>query len=101
VALTGSADFFDSGLEFLGRVTVNSDAPEQNGRRLRWGTDVRAGDLLMDRGHWIVLMSDDGDGALGPDDRVTHSWRRPAVVTTLEAALRDDAVEAELVRHGG
>jgi hypothetical protein len=99
VALTGTSGMDPGGLVSLGRVTLNTDPPERAGRPLGWGGDVRSGDLLEDRGQWIVLLADDGDGTLGPEDRVTHCWRRPAVVTTLDRAVRDDAVEGELFRH--
>jgi len=99
VALTGGLGLTRDSLEAQGRVSFNGGAPTLAGRAVRWGEEIAAGDLLEDRGQFIVLLSDDGDGVLGPTDQVAHCWRRPAVVTTLGQATLDDAVEAELLRH--
>ena len=101
VALTGSAELEPDALDALGAVAFNTEPPERSGRALRWGDDVRPGDVLIDRGQWIVLLADDGDGLLDRGDRVATCWRRPPMVTTLGTALRDDAVAADLARHGG
>jgi hypothetical protein len=100
VALTGGLELDSEGLEKLGRLDYDGDGPRRAGRPLRWGDDVRPGDLLEDRGQYIVLLSDDGDGVLGLADRVVLCWRRPPVMTTLDRATRDDAVGAEVLRHG-
>lgn len=100
VALTGGLEMNPDGLERLGRLEFNDDGPLRAGRSLRWGDDLQPGDLLEDRGQYIVLLSDDGDGILGLADRVALCWRRPPVVTTLDQATRDDAVGAEILRHG-
>ena len=78
-------------LESLGRVSLAGGPPTRNGRPVRWGEDLVAGDLLEDRGQFIVMLADDGDGVLGPGDRVAQCWRRPAVVTSLGQAILDDA----------
>jgi hypothetical protein len=101
VAMTGDAELDLAALSRHGTIAVNIDPPERAGQPLRWGTDVTTGDLLDDRGQWIVLLSDDGNGQLDRSDRVATCWRRPPVVTTLGEALRADAVTAELERHGG
>lgn len=101
VALAGSAELAPGALDALGEVALNTDPPERSGRALRWGDHVRPGDVLTDRGQWIVLLADDGDGLLDRGDRVATCWRRPPMVTVLELALREDAVVAELARHGG
>ena len=101
VAMTGDAELYLAALSRHGTIAVNIDPPERAGQPLRWGTDVTTGDLLDDRGQWIVLLSDDGNGQLDRSDRVATCWRRPPVVTTLGEALRADAVTAELERHGG
>jgi len=100
VALTGGLEMDPDSLALLGRLTLEETSPLRAGRSLRWGDDVMPGDLLEDRGQFIVLMADDGDGVLGPTDRVALCWRRPSVMTTLDQAIRDDAVEVELLRHG-
>jgi len=87
-------------LERLGRIDFGEKGPLRAGRPLRWGEDLQPGDLLEDRGQYIVLLADDGDGILGLADRVVVCWRRPPVMTTLDQATRDDAVGAEILRHG-
>jgi hypothetical protein len=101
VALTAGVDLDREAFAELGRIALDGDRPLRRGRPLSWGSDVVAGDVLEDRGQFIVLVADDGDGLLGSADRVAVCWRRPAVVTTLDQATRDDAVEAGLLRHGG
>ncbi|RLB40672.1 MAG: hypothetical protein DRH30_08140 [Deltaproteobacteria bacterium] len=100
IAVTGGLEMDTAGLESLGRLSLNTDEPLRAGRPIKWGDDVRPGDLLVDRGQFIVLLADDGDGVLGLTDRVALCWRRPPVMTTLDQATRDDAVETELFRHG-
>jgi len=100
VALTGGVGMDPRALESLGRIVFDNDQPLRAGRPLEWGADVLPGDLIEDRNQFIVLLADDGDGVLGPTDKVTVCWRRPPVVTTLDQAIRDDAVGAELLRHG-
>lgn len=99
IALTGGLEMELEDLESLGRLTLDAEQPRRTGRSLAWGDDVRPGDLLVDRGQFIVLLADDGDGVLGLDDRVTLCWRRPPVETTLDQAIRNDAVDAEMFRH--
>ncbi len=102
VALTGDVGLDPGALDDLGEIDLGAASPTRRGRLLGWGDDVRPGDVIDDRGHLIVLLADqDGDGELGRGDRVAHCWRRPAVVTTLEQAIRDDASVARLFRHGG
>ena len=100
MALTGGLGMDRDALAPLGRLVLNADQPLREGRPLSWDAEVAPGDLIEDRGQFIVLLADDGDGVLGLTDRVTVCWRRPPVVTTLDQAIRDDAVEAELLRHG-
>jgi len=56
-------------------------------RRLRWGRDLRARDLLRQGMHWMVLLRDDGDGVLGSGDVVAQSWKRPPAVLHLETVF--------------
>jgi hypothetical protein len=101
VALTGAAALDRDALVPLGALVPDAGWPSRADRRLRWGDDVAPGDLLEDRGQVIVLVADDGDGELGPADRVATCWRRPPIVTTLGLALRADAVSLAHLRHGG
>jgi len=102
VALTGRVGLDLDAVDVLGTVDLTGAAPTRARRPLRWGDDVRPGDLIDDRGQIVVLLADeDGDGELGGADRVACCWRRPAAVTTLEQMIRDDATTARLLRHGG
>lgn len=100
VALTGDLGMDWEALQSLGRFAFDDDRLRPAGRPLVWGEDVVAGDLIEDRGQFIVLLADDGDGVLGPADRVAVCWRRPAVVTTLDQAIREEVAEVQLYRHG-
>lgn len=100
VALTGGLGLSGGDLSDLGQVDASGEEPLRAGRRLSWGDDVLPGDLLVDRGQYIVLVADDGDSVLGRSDRVMLCWRRPAAITTLDQATRRDAVSFALLRHG-
>ncbi len=100
VAVTGGLEMDPESLVRLGRLEFGDKGPLRAGRPLKWGDDLQPGDLLEDRGQYIVLLSDDGDGVLGAADRVAVCWRRPPVMTILDQATRDDAVGAEILRHG-
>lgn len=65
-----------------------------------WGRWVRAGDLLREGGHWLVLLADDGDGRLSGGDLVLHAWRAPAAAVPLEEALPEAPARLELYRRG-
>ena len=70
-------------------------------RELRWGRDVRRGDPIAVRypgwrqfGHIGVLAEDgDGDGVLGPGDRVLHAGPDPLH----ESRLGDGGFDGEVV----
>jgi hypothetical protein len=98
-ALSGGLAVARNDLAELGRIDVGGGRYLLAGRGAQWGADLRSGDVLEDRGQWVVLLGDDGDGVLGPGDRVTHCWRRPPVVTILDQAIRDDADQLVLLRH--
>lgn len=70
------------------------------GRKLRWGDDVRPGDILVDGRHSSVLVADDGDGRLSGADTVAHCWRRPPALTTLGAVLPASPAQVRVLRHG-
>ena len=71
-----------------------------NRRPLKWGDDVRPGDVLIDGSHHTVLAADDGDGLLTAADVVVHCWRRPPAMTTLGKVFPASPATARLVRHG-
>lgn len=99
VALSGGLGLERDDLATIGRVAVDGGELRQTERPLRWGRDLAPGDLLADRDQLVVLLADDGDGVLGPADSVALCWRRPAAVTVLEQAIRDDATGLELLRR--
>jgi hypothetical protein len=94
-ATVGGQVAFDPAAELVvveGAITIR-------GRPLRWGTDVEAGDQLLDGDHHTVLVSDDGSGILDAPDTVAHCWRRPPSITTLGAVLPQAPGEVRLLRH--
>ena len=100
VAATGTPDFAPGGPGLEVPVTLAGGTVSAGGRALRWGEDVRPGDIVIDGSHYTVLVADDGDGALGAADVVVHCWRRPPAMTRLGAVLPSSPTEARLVRHG-
>ncbi len=68
---------------------------------LRWQTDVRHGDLLKQGDHWLVVVSDDGDGIFDGPDLVAHSWRRPPAILPLSSALEATPAEVGVFRIAG
>lgn len=87
VAATGRADPDLSAFAELGELVIGDERLSVGGRPAAWGREVVPGDLLVDGEHWLVLLADNGDGALDLADTVLHSWQRPPVRTTLFAAL--------------
>jgi hypothetical protein len=81
-------------------VDLRDGGASSGGRELRWGEDLRAGDILVDGGHHSVLVADDGDGRLSASDTVAHCWRRPPALTTLGAVLPASPTRVRLLRHG-
>jgi hypothetical protein len=81
-------------------VELRDGRASSGGRELRWGEELRAGDILVDGGHYSVLVADDGDGRLSASDTVAHCWRRPPALTTLAAVLPAPPARARLLRHG-
>ena len=84
MAVTGRCETDLPKLEELGTLEVSESGVASN---LRWQTDVRMGDLIKHDNHWLVLISDDGDGVLNGPDLVVHSWRRPPAILPLGDAL--------------
>jgi hypothetical protein len=98
VAVSGMPRFASRPTQVVAQLSPRQQQLTSRGRTLRWAEDVRAGDLLVDGSHWLVLIEDDGDGLLGGSDRVAHSWRRPAVVEPLLEAFDGTLVPLDLVR---
>jgi hypothetical protein len=99
VAVSGQAELLPSDLIERGTITVGKEGLRSGGDSLEWQRDVRPGDLLRDRRHWMVLLDDQGNGILDPADTVLHCWGRPPVITTLLMATPEDLTELELYRH--
>jgi len=100
VAVTGGAELPAGGGAAELEVELRDGSASSGGRELRWGDDLRAGDILVDGGHYSVLVADDGDGRLSAADTVAHCWRRPPALTTLAAVLPAPPTRARLLRHG-
>lgn len=94
-AVSGEPDLDPSRLEDLGVVKIDDGRVRSGRRPLLWGQEVFPGDLLADGNHWMVLLGDNGDGALDPTDAVLHSWGRPPVRTTLFSAVLSDSASLE------
>jgi hypothetical protein len=99
VAVSGQADLLPSDLVQHGDIMIGPQGLRSGGRPLEWQRDVRPGDLLRDRRHWMILLQDQGDGLLDPADTVLHSWGRPPVITTLLMAMPEGVSELEHYRH--
>ncbi len=97
-AVTGNCAADNLDLTPLGRFSVTDSAVTST---LRWQTDVRPGDLLKQGDHWVVVVSDDGNGILDGPDLVAHSWRRPPSIMPLASALDETPVEVEVFRING
>ncbi|PWB69681.1 MAG: hypothetical protein C3F15_14750 [Holophagae bacterium] len=100
VATTGKPDFPAGAPAVDMAVDLADGTASGNGKALRWGEDVRPGDVLIDGSHHTVLVADDGDGILSAADTVVHCWRRPPAATALGNVLPESPTRARLVRHG-
>ncbi len=97
VALTGRCR--DETLRFKPVGTIDTDGMIIDSK-LRWGTDVFAGDVIEHGDHRMILVSDDGDGRLDGPDLVAHTRRRPAAVLPLIDAVVEGG-RLEIVRRVG
>jgi hypothetical protein len=97
VAVSGSTELRPIDLDPLGkRADIRSTS---TGEELRWGKDVRPGDLAASGQRWLVLLADEGNGVLDPADAVLHCWGQPPQRTTLLTALDPRVDDIELFRH--
>ena len=99
VAVSGRPDIEADALTALGTLTMTPESVLRRGRILRWESDVRPGDLLVEGEHWWVLLGDEGNGELDPADPVLHCWGRPPERTTLYASLESEESTVEHYRH--
>jgi len=102
VAVSGRPSVEADAFSSRGELSVGADyVVKTRGmlRTLRWGVDVRPGDLLVDGDHWWVLLGDNGDDWLDPADHVLHCWGRPPEQTTLFASLETEKATVEHLRY--
>lgn len=98
VAVAGETRFEDGELEAVSAFRWQNERITTPSNPWRWGSHVQPRDILRQGDHWMVAVSDDGDGVLGPGDVVAHSWRRPAVLLSLASALENEPPRVELHR---
>jgi len=95
MAVTGQCEGDSPALDALGRLDVSKADVTST---LRWQIDVNPGDIVKQGNHWLVLVSDDGDGSLNGSDLVVHSWHRPPAMLPLADAL--DETSTEVIAYG-
>ena len=98
MAVTGNCSTDDLKFDPLGHFSVTDSAVTSI---LRWQTDVLPGDLLKQGNHWLVVISDNGNGILDGPDLVAHSWRRPPAILPLASALDKTPADVEVFRIAG
>jgi len=98
MAVTGQCDGDTPKLDSLGRLEVSDSGVTST---LRWQIDVYPGDIVRQGDHWLILISDDGDGSLNGPDLIVHSWHRPPALLPLADALKEAPVEALAFRVVG
>jgi hypothetical protein len=102
VAVSGETHLSDSAFRSLGEVRRQDDTFLRQGGTLRWGRDIKAGDALTHKSHWLVFHSDvNSNGLLDGEDLVLHSWRRPPALLPLGKALDEEETLLHLKRHEG
>ncbi len=95
MAVTGHCDGGFPDLQQTGQLTV-TDSALQPGRQ--WQRDIQPGDVLKQGNHWLILISDDGNGILDGPDLVAHSWHRPPAILPLDAALEQTPARVDVFR---
>lgn len=96
-ALTGRCDADRFSLTPVGTLTA---AESEVTSTLEWQSDVQAGDILKQGDHWMVIVSDSGNGILDGQDLIAHSWRRPPCLMPLAFALDERPAEVTVFRVG-
>ncbi|MCD4748731.1 MAG: hypothetical protein K8R59_05085 [Thermoanaerobaculales bacterium] len=97
-ATSGVPHFDETTLRSLRSFLWTEQGLEAPSGSLRWNSDIQKSDLLRRGDHWLVLLSDDGDGVLGPGDTLAHCRRRPAAILSLGMALSHSAERVEVLR---
>lgn len=95
VALTGSCSGESLEFESLGQLLVTDMGVSSS---LRWQDDVLPGDILKQGEHWMVIVSDNGNGILDGQDLVAQSWRRPPAVLPLASAVDEEPKGVKVLR---
>jgi len=98
-AVTGHTAVSHADLVGLGRLTTAGGRMLLDGRPALWGRDVRAGDLVSDGDHWVVLLGDDGNSELDAVDPVLHCFRGPPTRSRLGLVVDDTSDRLQLHRH--
>ena len=98
-AVSGSPTLASEALTSFGELSVSEEEIARRGRPLRWENEVQPGDLLSIGDRWIVLLADEGNGVLDPNDAVLYCWGRPPQRTTLFAALDPEITILEHLRY--
>jgi len=103
MAVTGHCDGGFPDLRQTGQLTVTDSALQP---ALQWQRDIQPGDVLKQGNHWLILISDDGNGILDGPDLVAHSWHRPGCLqgyremTEQTPIARLSDVSIAFPRHG-
>jgi len=99
LAVAGTPDLDSTELQALGRITIRPGRLLRNGKPLRWGREVRPGDVFQSGAHWMVAVLDDGNGWLDLNDLVIHTWKAPASEVKLIDALDLGVTQIRQLRY--
>ncbi|NOZ79237.1 MAG: hypothetical protein GXP48_08700 [Acidobacteria bacterium] len=87
MAVSGRPALDSARLRSLGRIRIAPGKLHRGGRPLRWGHEIRSGDLFKNGNHWMVAFEDDGNGWLDVNDTVIDAWKSPAEEVSLLNAI--------------
>ncbi len=99
MAVAGQQTLDKAQLKPLGRLQRTDLQLRRDGQPVSWAGAIRAGDLLVTGGHWLVLLEDDGNGVLDEADEVLHCWHDPPVRQPLREALELAESTFDLLRY--
>lgn len=80
-------------------LAAGSSGWQRDGKPLRWGVDVAAGDALRRGSRYAVVLADDGDDVLSFADTAVFAWGEPARIAPVVLALGGEAAAVELLRR--